>query len=145
MVDTPKSIFAHNLEMSRSIQPIWQRLIIFAAIVLVLDITVRRIKISNQDIVKGWDWMKSASRIGRTAPQTGPKPASQLSTLLEIKKQKQRREQTISLDRTRPIVVPSEPVISKKSMQNHPKGELSISTAELLLAKKRERERGENR
>jgi len=142
MVDTSKSIFAHNLEMSSSIHPVWQRLIVLAGILLVLDITVRRIKITDRDVAKSWEWVKSASRFGRAAPQTGTAAVSQLSALLELKKQKQRSEQPISLNRAQPIVFQPEPVMSKKSMQKHSKEESSISTAELLLSKKRERERG---
>ena len=140
-VDTPKSIFAHDLEMSSSIQPIWQRLIVFAAILLVLDITVRRIRISNQDVEKGWEWVKKTTRFGRAAPQTGTAAASQLSILLELKKQKQRNDKSTPLDRTQPIVFPSENVVPPKNMQKTPKSELSASTAELLLSKKRKRDK----
>ena len=145
MIDNPKQIFAHNLAISNSIQPVWQRLLIFAAILLVLDITVRRIKISNQDVAKRWKWLKGTLHLERSAPQTGPRPASQFSTLLDLKQQKQKNEVLIKpLDSTQSLILQSESIVSKESLPKTSKGEKPASTAKYLLSKKRERERQSN-
>ena len=143
IVDTPKSIFAHNLEMSNSIQPIWQRLIIIAAIVLVLDITVRRIKISNQDVEKNWAWVKSVSHFGKTAPQTGSATAIQYSTLLDLKQRRQKADQSTSPNVDQSLIIKSKPVISEKDMQNTTKNKTPSqqTTVATLLLNKREREK----
>jgi hypothetical protein len=143
MVDTPKAIFAHNLEMSSSIQPIWQRLIIFSAILLVLDITVRRIKISNQDVEKSWAWIKSASHFGKTTPQTGTATTIQYSTLLDLKQRRQKPDQSTSLNTDRSLFIQSRPVLSEKDMQIATKreGPSQQTTVATLLSNKREREK----
>jgi hypothetical protein len=143
MVDSPKSIFVHNLEMSNSIQPIWQRLIIFTAILLVLDITVRRIKISNQDVEKSWVWIKSVAHFGKTAPQTGSATAIQYSTLLDLKQRRQKADQPTSLNVDQSVIVRSEPVLSENNTQNVPKRGVPSqqTTVATLLSNKREREK----
>jgi uncharacterized membrane protein len=145
MIDNPKQIFAHNLEINNSIQPVWQRLLLFAAILLVLDIAVRRIKISSRDVAKRWEWLKGTLHVERRAPQTGPRPASQFSTLLDLKQQKQKSEVLIKpIDRAQSLILQSEFVISKESLPKTPKRKASTSTAKYLLSKKREREKQSN-
>jgi Ca-activated chloride channel family protein len=143
MVDSPKSIFVHKLEMSNSIQPIWQRLIIFTAMLLVLDITVRRIKISNQDVEKSWAWIKSVAHFGKTAPQTGSATAIQYSTLLDLKQRRQKADQSTPLNVDQSVIVRSEPVLSEKNTQNATKREVPSqqTTVATLLSNKREREK----
>jgi hypothetical protein len=143
MVDTPKSIFAHNLEMSNSIQPIWQRLIIFAAILLVLDITVRRIKISNQDVEKSWAWIKSFTHFGKTAPQTGSATASQYLTLLDLKQRRQKADQSTPLNIDQSLIIQSKLVVSEEVMQIATKREAPSqqTTVATLLSNKHEREK----
>ena len=143
MVDTPKSIFEHNLEMSSSIQPIWQRLIIFAAILLVLDITVRRIKISNQDVEKSWKWVRSVSHFGKTTSQTGTANAIQYSTLLDLKQSRQKADQSTPLDLNQSLIIQSRFVSSEKDTQNVTKREVlsQQTTVATLLSNKREREK----
>ena len=141
MIDNPKQIFAHNLEISNSIQPVWQRLLLFTTILLVLDITVRRIKISNQDVARRWEWLKGALRVERRAPQTGSRPASQFSILLDLKQRKQKSEASKPSERAQTLIIQSVPPASKESLPKTPKREASTSTAKYLLSKKREREK----
>jgi len=143
MVDNPKSIFAHGLEKSSSIQPIWQQLIVFAAILLVLDITVRRFKISNQDVEKSWAWMKSAYHFRKTASQTGSATAIQYSTLLDHRQSRQKADQSTPLDLNQSLIIQTRPVGSKKNMQNATKreGPAQQTTVATLLSNKRKREK----
>lgn len=136
-------IFEHDLEVNSSIQPVWQRLLVFATILLVLDIAVRRIKVSNQDVVKNWERLKNVLVPEGMSPRPRPKPASQLSELLEFKKERQKTDPSDTLHIDRSLIIQSEPVISKNSLQKVTNREISSrqTTAAMLLSNKRERKK----
>jgi uncharacterized membrane protein len=144
VIDRPNDVFEHNLEVNSSIQPVWQRFLIFAAILLVLDITVRRIKVSNQYVVKSWDQLRNAIFPEQAAHQTRSMPASQLSTLLDLKQKKQKNGLSAPKGRGQPIIIHSELVVSKETPLKTSKSESSTSTAAFLLSKKRERKKSKH-
>lgn len=137
VIDNPDRIFEHNLDQNDSIQPVWQRLFTIATILLCLDIALRRVKISNQDIEYGWIWFRNTHIIRSLSFQTESTSSSQLSTLLEIKKQKSTKsrfvpEEGLQINQSR--IVESSATSSKTIKNNEP-----TSTAAVLLSKKRAR------
>ena len=143
MIDHPKEIFEHNLIVNSSIQPVWQRLLVFAAALLVMGIAIRRIKISNQDVIKSWARLKYVLVPGGTSPRTTPEPANQLSALLDLKQQRQKIDSSTTLNIDKSLIIQSEPVISKNSLQKVTNRESSSqqTTAATLLSNKRERKK----
>jgi len=146
VIDRPNEIFEHNLEVSNSIQPVWQRLLVFAAILLVLDIAVRRIKISNQDFVKSWEWLKDVLFPGQTSPRIKHVPASQLSALLDLKQRRKKVDTSTTLNIDQSLIIQSEPIVIKNSLQKITNREISSqqTTAAALLTNKRERKKRQN-
>jgi len=144
VIDRPNQIFEHNLEVSSSIQPVWQRLLVFAAILLVLDIAVRRVKISNQDVAKSWDWLRNVLFPGWVAPRTRPEPAGHLSALLDLKQRRQKVDPSATQSLNQPLIIQSKPIISNKNLQKVTTDrEISSqqTTAATLLSNKRERKK----
>jgi len=143
VIDHPNEIFQHNLEVSSSIQPVWQHLLTAATVLLILDIAVRRLRISNNDLAYGWNWLKNTFLLRRGSAQTGSAPGSQISALLEIKQRKQKINQSTSLNIDRSLIIQSGPIISREKLQKGTKREIPFqqTTAATLLSSKRERKK----
>jgi hypothetical protein len=53
----PADVFSHDLKSSRASRPIWQWLILLAAILFPFDIAVRRLIITRQDMARLREWL----------------------------------------------------------------------------------------
>jgi len=137
MINNPNRIFDHNLEVINLAQPVWQQLFLLVSILLCFDIAFRRIKITNQEMAKGWTWLRNTLINRNLSPQTGVASASQFSTLLEYKKQKKQHAGFESRKQSRMIQPRTiDPTMDQHHMNaEHP----STSTAATLLSKKLQR------
>lgn len=106
ILETPDGIFAHNLDIERTTQPIWPWLMLLATLLLPFDIAVRRLVISRADVQKvitalgltrrvAEPVMAGASRVGslldikeRAAQDAAKPPAARASTLSRLKQTK---------------------------------------------------------
>jgi uncharacterized membrane protein len=137
VIDNPDGIFEHNLDLNNSIQPVWQRLFTFATILLCLDIALRRIKISKQDIDNGWAWFRNTHIYRSISPQTKSTSINQLSTLLELKRQKSVQSRFMSREGSQ--IGQSRIAETSSTSAKMIKEDASLSTAAALLSKKRAR------
>ncbi len=53
----PADVFSHDLKSSRASRPIWQWLILVAAVLLPFDIAVRRLILTRQDMARLREWL----------------------------------------------------------------------------------------
>jgi len=143
-LENPAQIFEHNLKTSNLIQPIWQQLLAFATILLVLDIAVRRLRVTTQDIHKSWEWTLNTLFPRRMSPQTRLVSVSQVSSLLELKQQRQKTQGFTIRNKEQSSNVPTQSKHENTEVQPHSKEGSSIqrSTASILLSRKRERAKG---
>ncbi len=138
IIENPKHIFEHNLKTINSIQPVWQQLLLFAAILLCLDIFIRRIKITDQEIAKGWARIRNTPLFRRNqTPQPEVAQLRQYSTLLERKKQN--KLSTQSEAGSFPQTIHPKTIAPNLNLSQNKKENTSTSTIETLLLKKRER------
>ena len=63
--DKPQAVFEHDLTLHNASEPIWQLLLTLAALLLILDIAVRRIVITGSDIAAARDAITRGLGIGR--------------------------------------------------------------------------------
>lgn len=70
-------LLAHNLPAERAVRPIWPWLLALAALLLPLDIAVRRLALTRSDWERAWHKLRGwlALRPARTAPYNGPQSA----------------------------------------------------------------------
>jgi hypothetical protein len=67
----PGQAFAHTLTAGRQTQPIWPQLLLLAALLLPLDIALRRLRVGRRE------WQQIQAWIQRYWPQAGARPAAQ--------------------------------------------------------------------
>jgi len=82
----PSDAFLHDLQATRAARPIWQWLILLAALLLPLDIASRRLIITRQDMIRLREWI--AIRLNfrrRAAPPQAAQPSPRMQALLKAK------------------------------------------------------------
>ena len=142
-INDPSQIFDHNLDVSHSIQAVWKQLLTVAAILLTLDIAVRRLKISNKDVLSGWEWIRTSLYPMSVSTQPGSISAKRVSTLLEIKQQRQKNMPSIHIGEyqtKRPLIQP-ELAVGSRDKSKAEGSTSSDRTVSILLSKKRERKK----
>jgi uncharacterized membrane protein len=85
VLTTPEAAFAHNLPAERASQDIWSWLLLFATLLLPVDVAIRRLVISRYEVRKALAAMRDALRLPGTAPRPAPVRAEGLSRLFEAK------------------------------------------------------------
>ena len=78
----PAAVFAHDLEAAPAAQPIWPWLTLAAALLLPLDVAVRRLTLTRRDWARLW----AGATADRRRPPAEPERAEGMSALLEAKK-----------------------------------------------------------
>lgn len=143
----PADAFVHNLKSSRSTRPIWPWLIFLAAVLLPLDIAVRRLIITRTDLVHMRERLVSRFMLRkRSSPMMQPSP--RLEALFQAKERAHNNPLPASLTSVRqdtiqpPNVNDQTTAIPVDPKQNIQKGdrippEASSSLAETLLANKK--------
>ncbi|MCC7119805.1 MAG: VWA domain-containing protein [Anaerolineales bacterium] len=132
----PADVFAHDLKSTRASRPVWQWLVLLAALLLPLDIAIRRLIITKQDIAKVREWALSKFNL---QPAQKPQPLPADSRLQALKKAKDRtaREPVsaeVSLiieEEEEEEEAPAQPVKAE------PKPDENKSTTSALLERKR--------
>lgn len=153
--DKPAEVFRHDFQATRSRRPVWPWLLATAAILLPLDIAVRRLLVTPAEIwrgiVRGGETLRA--RLRREALVEGPTPqrSERIEALIQARKrlrpqertQKQeaaraekeaRRAEAVGEKRSAPRPQSRE---TEKPLTREPGSEEAASTAARLLAKKR--------
>jgi Mg-chelatase subunit ChlD len=128
----PADIFKHDLKSTRASRPIWQWLLLTAALLLPFDIAIRRLILTKQDFAKLREWL--AKRVGI---QTAPAPIPDDPRMKALQQAKKR----VTRDAPKPVET-SESVISVEQEQTppptpSPAPKDSQSTTSALLERKK--------
>ena len=83
----PADAFSHDLKSSRASRPIWQWLILLAAILLPFDIAVRRLIVTRQDVARLREWLIGKLNIGK---RRGLEPAQRSERIESLFRAKDR-------------------------------------------------------
>lgn len=129
----PADVFLHNLNATRASRPIWQWLMLVAALLLPFDIASRRLIITKQDMLKLREWMLSRIRLRRRAsPVVEQSP--QMQALLKAK------DRAAEIKKPATEIIFPEPVVKIKpeteSKEKTTPPEPTTSTTSSLLARK---------
>jgi hypothetical protein len=131
----PEEVFKHDLKATRASQPIAPWLLLIAALLLPLDIAVRRLIVTKHDVALLREWFKQklVSRIGNPtyAPPANPKMEALRNAKSRV------RESQASSAKEMPIETVPTPSVEKEAQAVHPKPEQSTSTTSALLARKK--------
>jgi len=106
---------AHNLRGRGVRRELWPTLLAMAALLLPVDIAVRRLVMSRRDLARVWVWL--GDRLGRYLPQRGPRagetgepePSSPVDRLFEAKA-RSRTQRPEGAPPEREPELPAEPV-----------------------------------
>jgi hypothetical protein len=144
----PAEIYLHNLPAPRAAaQPAWPILLLLAALLLPVDIAVRRFVVGRADFQRAWKRSKDWAARRRPQVALSPQRVEQLSSLFAAKD----RARPSSDAPPTPVVTPiltrpatAEPPEPKPTARPAPMPEPAMGgTSSTLLAKKRAREKKE--
>ncbi len=158
----PGEVFAHTLSAPRATRSIWIWLLTLAAVLLPLDIAVRRLVITAGEIRRGWNSLLERLNIRRVIETAvTPRRSRRMSSLLRAKKRakeitevelvKPEKLQSAPLqpdtkiEKPEPSIADAQTDETPPQVVKHPeqKDEF-VSTTEALLARKRsKKDRGE--
>ena len=140
-IQDPDQVFLHNLKPSFRNQPIWQQLLTLAAVLLVIDIAVRRLKISDQDIKYSLDWLQGKSSLEALATEKFQAAKQTLGHMQNIKQRSPKYPQTQPSRQPESLILPTELIVKVEKTAGEDTGEPkpALSTTSILLSKKRGR------
>lgn len=85
LANEPATAFLHNLSDQRASQPIFDWLLALAALLLVLDVALRRIVITRSDLDMMRAWLAGRIGLGSVRPATAP-ATGRMVGLMEAKR-----------------------------------------------------------
>lgn len=142
----PADAFTHDLQTTRGARPIWQWLVLFAALLLPLDIASRRLIITRQDMFRLREWFKARLDFRRSATPQVAQPSPRMQALLKAKdRAAETRDMTPphleNIETPQPVRPPVEvaqpPKSEKPPVEKQPAPtEKTTSTTSSLLARK---------
>ena len=110
----PADAFAHDLRATHASRPIWQWLVLLAALLLPFDIASRRLIITRQDLLRLREWILVRLNLGRpTAPKVAVQATPRMQALLKAKDRAAESTKSASTTPMPPIEVqgpPEQPV-----------------------------------
>jgi hypothetical protein len=144
----PADAFEHSLSAPGARRPLWKWLVFLAAVLLPLDIALRRLVINQSDLRKGWSWVGRKLQPLRPVPAALAPRSERIEGLMQVKSKRSSEEWKNA--GAKPLVLPPKPEPGEKRAEISPtvppapspgieKEETPQSTAAVLLAKKRER------
>jgi Ca-activated chloride channel family protein len=135
----PADVFTHDLEGSRASRPIWPWLLLIAILLFPLDIAIRRLMLTRQDLDRTRAWLAARFNIQQTESHT-PQADARMQNLLKVKERVRENRAPVS----DPLKNESLPDIQQTPDPQTPGTEVQAapaaeSTTASLLAKKKER------
>ena len=156
----PASAFEHSLRAPGASQPMWKWLLLLAALLLPVDIGIRRLVINKSDLQRGWVWLVNRFKKLQPAPAVAVPRSQRVQELMRVKGTHTSIEHQIPEQpavESKPLILPLPPSAKKESGQeaslptiqsktrepsltSGPETKQSAqTTAASLLAKKRQR------
>jgi Ca-activated chloride channel family protein len=133
----PADVFTHDLKATRASQPIAPWLLLIAALLLPLDIAVRRLIITKHDLILLREWIVQRLPV-RQSSQSQPAQANpQMEALFNAKSRVRENKSTQSEVEAPPIETEPTPAPKKEAGEVGPKIEQTVSTTSALLARKK--------
>ncbi len=137
----PADVFTHNLKATRASQPIAPLLLLIAALLLPVDIAVRRLIITAQDLLRLREWFakKFVGRIGTSYSKSNSTYPPQVNPRMEalFNAKSRVRENTPPTQEKIIETTVLNNIEEEKEIQNAPKPEQTSSTTSDLLARKK--------
>jgi len=132
---TPADIFRHDLKAPRAAQPVAPILLLIAALLLPFDIAVRRLVITNYDLLRFKEWMFEKATVTSKVTVTSPPANPRIESLKQAKSRIREAKSTEAQE----IIIETEPTPSpdKEADILPSKKEQAESTASALLARKK--------
>jgi Mg-chelatase subunit ChlD len=138
----PADAFEHSLTAPGATLPLWKWLVLLAALLLPIDIALRRLTISQSDLIKGWTWVVNKLQKLHPVPAAAESRSERMEGLMQVKRKNQPKDQSIT--GSKPLIIPPKTDPEGKPASPTTPSEIETkeprqSTAAALLAKKRER------
>jgi hypothetical protein len=138
----PADAFEHSLNAPGATHPLWKWLVFLAALLLPVDIALRRLVISQSDLRKGWTWVVTKLQKLQPVPAAAESRSERMAGLMQVKRKNQPKDQ--SMPGSKPLIIPPKTDLGEKPASPTPPSEIKSketqqTTAAVLLAKKRER------
>ena len=153
----PADAFTHDLQATRASQPVWEWLLLLAALLLPFDIASRRLIITRQDLLRLQDWILVRLNFRKPAAPQVLQPTPRMQALL---KAKDRAAETTKSQAMPPMEIstPPPPPVNEPEPKKEPPAEpekvaqekptppeaSSSTTTSLLERKKALRKKKEN-
>ena len=108
----PAGAFEHSLRALGASRPLWKWLLLLAAILLPVDIAMRRLVITKSDLGRGWAWAVRKIQGLRPSTAAATPRSEQMEGLMRVK---ERTEQKKPIGEPKPVIVPPKPALEKKA------------------------------
>jgi hypothetical protein len=148
VLEEPAGALAHDLKGAGVRQDLWPYLLGLAALLLPIDVGVRRLALSRRDVVRAWGWL--VAHLGRHWPRPAAETRSAVGRLFQAKARAEERRAVgpvSAADAPAPSaepearVAPAEPPTAPPSSSAPAATESEVETlAGRLLERRRERE-----
>ncbi len=131
----PADVFTHDLKSTRASRPIAAWLLLLAALLLPLDIAIRRLIITKQDVTRAQAWIANKLNLRPPAPAAVPTDA-RMNALLKAKERVRENAPVsaanVDVEQSQPTVQNEAPAPSSPA----PKEQTESTTSALLNRKK---------
>jgi hypothetical protein len=139
VLEEPGRAFAHTLEGQGTTRELWPYLLAMAALLLPIDIGVRRLALNRRDLERAWAWLKARVPRPRARPQPeSPSPVRRLFQAKERAERPTRPPSPAPLPLEEPTPPPSKP--APKEDEEETREGADETLARRLLERKKERE-----
>ena len=137
----PADVFSHNLDAARAARPVWQWLILLAALLLPFDIAARRLIITKQDISNLRMWVTKQLGLGQPRVIATAQSSPRMEALLKAKDRAADSAKRAEPTPSDFVAPPSENIAQsveqvKETEIKHPPVDSTTSTTSSLLARK---------
>ncbi len=100
----PADAFEHSLSAPGATHPLWKWLVLLAALLLPIDIALRRLTISQSDLRKGRTWVLSKLQKLQPVPAAAESRSERMEGLMKVKRKNQPKDQSIT--GSKPLILP---------------------------------------
>jgi hypothetical protein len=136
----PADVFTHDLKATRAIQPIAPLLLLIAALLLPLDIAIRRLIVTKTDLLRLREWVQQKTTLRRAQGEVPAQTSPQMEALFSAKSRVRDNVPVTRVDSSAhevPVETDSVSRPEKEARETPSKVEESTSTTSALLARKR--------
>ncbi|HNA56342.1 MAG TPA: VWA domain-containing protein, partial [Anaerolineales bacterium] len=138
----PADVFKHDLQAARATQPMAPFLLLLAALLLPVDIAVRRLIVTKTDLIRLREWVTARfTKTSRAAEPINEKASPQMEALFSaksrVRENKPAQNEVKPSAQAMPVETESGSGPEKEAQETPPKAEQSASTTSVLLARKK--------